>query len=208
MKVRQVTIGFTGETAGRRHTQSGARQTFPEHFRIQRQCNLAGGNVTGLADHPRQVQGAVIMHVTDGIHAHLEQTRRGVDFAADLVKATLQCRSNHKGLHGRARLKDIGDRAIAQLVRLKPFTVIGIERWLVDQRQHLTTAVVQHHHRPGARTMLAYRCFQLPVGQVLDTPVDTQPEGFARVRGTNIFYIGNGMTTPVLDHTLGARVTA
>jgi hypothetical protein len=72
-----------------------------------------------------------------------------------------------KGLHRRAGLEDVGQRAVAQLLAGEALAHAGVVAGVVGQRQHLAGLHVQHHHAAGLGVVLGHRVAHLLVGEEL-----------------------------------------
>jgi hypothetical protein len=86
--------------------------------------------------------------------------------------AGLHGQAGDEGLHRRAGLEDVGQRAVAQLLAGQVLAVAGVVAGVVGQRQHLAGLRVQHHHRAGLGLVLGHRVADALVGEELHLGVD------------------------------------
>ena len=98
---------------------------------------------------------------------------------------------DRKGLHGRARLELVGDRAVANEVELDPRLVVRIVGGGIHERENLARTNVRDDHRPRLR-------FGVPDGRVEGVVGD---ELNARVDGKLDVLSRTGFDRPdVVDH--------
>jgi hypothetical protein len=93
-----------------------------------------------------------------------------------------QRRRHRERLDGGARLERVGDGTVAAPVGVLVGTVVRVEGRLVDHGQHLAAVHVEHHGHAGGGPVAQHGGFQLPVGEVLDAPVDGEFEIPPRLR--------------------------
>jgi len=106
-----------------------------------------------------------------------------------------------KGFIDRARLKGVGECAVAQLCPGQVLALVGLVAGVVGERQYLARDGVQHHHAAGLRLVQQHRLAQLLVGKKLDLAVDAQCNVGAINRGYDLAHVFNSVAQAVLDHT-------
>ena len=148
------------------------------------------------------------MDVLDGVTAHRQGAGTGIDGGGRRHQALLQGGGDDEGLDGGAGLHDVGDGAIPAAALVIVLTAVGVVGWLIDHGQDLPGADIQHHRRGRLRLVFPYRAHQLPVGEILQPPVDAQFQVLAVTRWAHSLHLGDQLLTTVLDDPAQARFGA
>ena len=103
-----------------------------------------------------------------------DAARRGLDQRRRRDTAAFQRQRDDEGLHRRAGLEGVGQRAVAQLRARQVLAVARVEAGVVGQRQHLARAHVEHDHAAGLGAVLGDGVAHALVGKELHLRIDRQ----------------------------------
>ena len=114
------------------------------------------------------------MGIADGRAANIQTPRGGLYLCLGLDQALLKCQCDHEGLHGGARLKAVGQGAVAQLLAAEVLPPRGRIAWVIGQRQHLAALHIEHHHAARLGFILQHRLTQFLISKELHLAVNTE----------------------------------
>ena len=105
----------------------------------------------------------------------------------------------HKRLHGRAWLKTVGERAVAQLLTGQVEATVGVEAGVVGQGQDFACARIEHHHTTGLGFLGPHGVDQFLISKVLNLAVDRELQILAIHRWHDIAHILHHTAQSVFD---------
>ena len=175
----------------------------PHFTRAHLLGDFDGPHVAGLLDHPLHRQHTVVVGVIDGEPPHRVPTGPGVDDRVRRDAAGIQRHGHGDGFHGRARLKRVGQRAVAELFATEVFTPVGVVRGVVGQRQHLTGVHIHYYHAASFSLVRFNRFAQFLVCKKLYFAVNRQLKIRSIDRRNGIAHVFDDATQAVFDDAAG-----
>ncbi len=203
---RQHAVALAGVVDAGALAEAEALQVAGQHHGVHGQRQLADAHVGALGEHGGDVDNAVIAVVTDGLAAHAQIARVGVDRRGGRDQALLHGGGDGERLDRGARLEQVGDRPVAQAGGVQVAPVVGVVGGLVDHRQHFAGLDVEHHGGAAPGLEATGGGQQLFVGQVLQAQVQAQGDVLAGRRRFQHFDVLDHAAEQVANHFLAARL--
>ena len=148
------------------------------------------------------------VRVGDGHAVHIQFARRGIYQGLRFDQTFFHGQTNDERLHGRTRLKGIGQRAVAQLRAAQVAALVGRVTGVIGQRQNVTGLRIQHHHAAGRRFVLEHGFAQALVSKVLHLAVYAELQVFAFDRRHHVAHTFDHLALTVFDDATGAVLAA
>ncbi len=111
-------------------------------------------------------------------------------------------------LDARARLEDVGGRAIAIARGRNLIAIVRVVGRLIHHRDHFAGVDVEHDDRAAFRLVLVHRRLQLAIREVLNPQVDAGDQILARPRRADALDVLDSAAVAILNHALGAGLRA
>ena len=99
------------------------------------------------------VSAPLAMRVVDRVGADRQRARRGLDHGVGADLPAIERRGDRERLHRRARLEDVGQRAVAHLLARDAVARIRVVRRPVGEREDLAALRVEDHEPAGLRAV-------------------------------------------------------
>ena len=152
--------------------------------------------------------GAEVVLVGDRLDADAHHARRSVDDRVRVIATGSDAGRGDERLDARARLEDVGGRAIAIARGGNLIAIVRVVRRLVHHREHFARVDVEHDDGAALRLLLLHRRLQLAIREILNPQVDARDQVFAGPRRADALDIFDGAAIAVLDHALLAGLRA
>ncbi len=199
-------IHAPGDLARQTDTGDRTEASLGEHLTqaaaAERERDARRADVARLLDHLCNRERTVVVRIADGIASDAEQPGRRVDHGVREELAAFKRGRGRERLERRTRLEHVGHGAVAKHRTAQARTVVRIETRLVDHRQHLAAARVQHNGAGTTRVVRGDRRLEFAVDEILETPVKTQRDVLARHRQCHALNALDNVAVAVLEHAL------